>query len=196
VVVLVTGVPGVGKTSACGSLGQLYPADYLHVSFGSLILGALGDSAVSERRLREDPTDYVTRDVLHRATAALQRVVTEASRYVTVLVDSHAVSQTNFGYVANPDGADYFQRIRYRAVIQLYAAPEVVLARSAQQETGRRAQVPADVTTHFALQSSVSMLYSAACDCPLYLVNAERGLPEVVETLHDLISRERPKWSS
>lgn len=172
VIVLVTGVPGVGKTTLCQFLAATRPSEYAHVPFGSLILRALCVDQVTETDLRKSAASLVTRRVLDEATEMLMAEVAKQSKRI-VLVDSHAVSQDRFGYVVTADGASYFSRLRYGAVVQLFASPSTVLSRSAKAVSGRQASSETDIETHFLLQSAVSVGYSVACECPLFVVCAE-----------------------
>jgi adenylate kinase len=186
-IVLVTGVPGVGKTSLCRFLVDARPHRYVHIRFGNLILRALDRDEITETELRRSAASLVTPSILEVATEMLMAEVAKNSERI-ILVDSHAVSQNRYGYVVTPDGASYFGRLRYAAIVQLFALPSTVLARSAALASGRQASVERDVNIHFMLQCSVSVGYSAASECPLLIVEAEKGVDRVAANVESLLS--------
>ncbi len=188
VIVLVTGVPGVGKTTLCSSMVDSWPGDYAHISFGKLILKALNPNTelVTEPDLRRSAASLVTRTILAEATELLMvRVAKEQQRIV--LVDSHAVSQDKFGYIVTPDGRTYFDRLQYGAIVQLHAAPLTILSRTAPAASGRQARSEKDIELHCILQSAISVGYSAASECPLYVVEAEEPTEALAVTVHRLL---------
>ncbi|MCA1530596.1 AAA family ATPase [Bradyrhizobium yuanmingense] len=190
---LVNGVPGVGKTSLCYRLLQDASAAYTHISFGQLILRVLRESApdIDEKALRQSTTALVTQEVLDRATAILaQEVRAQAADDGWILLDSHAVSQDWFGYLASPDGMRYFEQLQYGAIVHLYASSEAVLRRSDTNASGRQARVPSDLETHSQLLNCVSILYSSLSKCPAYFVEASGSVAETA-TKVDKILRPR-----
>jgi len=186
-VVYVTGVPGVGKSTLCRRLCDLRPNRYVHVSFGALILAAIGESGLTEKNLRESAASLVTSRVLRLATEKLIAEVDQSPAGILLLIDSHAVSQDRFGYVVTPDGPDYFGRLRYQAIIQLFASPTTVLAMSLPAASGRQARTARDIDVHFALQSAVSVNYAAANGCPLLLVDAGPPADVLAATVNRLL---------
>lgn len=190
VIVLVTGVPGVGKTTLCKFMVSVWPNDYVHISFGTLILRTLSLNAewVTEPELRRAAASLVTHRTLTEATELLMVEVAEAQHRI-VLIDSHAVSQDRFGYIVTPDGRTYFDRLQYGAIVQLQAAPPTILARSAPDVSGRQARNEKDIELHYVLQSAVSVGYSAASECPLYVVEAEEPVESVGDMVHRLLQR-------
>lgn len=185
--VLVTGVPGVSKTSVCAALAQHRPDRYRHVSFGSFIAQALGGE-VSEFELRQHPVALVTRTTLERATRLLFRELVEVDEGGAVaLVDSHAVSQDWFGLIATPDGPSYFDQVKYEAVLHLTASASDVLGRSDPAVSGRQAKTVEDVARHDQLQLAVSVNYAAACECPLLVIDASGSFENVVSHVEGIL---------
>lgn len=185
--VLVTGVPGVGKTSVCAYLAGHFPDRYEHLPFGRLIAEALPEEPL-EADLRRSPTQYVTRGALRRATTRLLGALsTSRSESRVTLLDSHAASQDDFGFVATPDGRTYFESVQYGAIVQLFASARTVLMRSDNVVSGRRAESEADLAMHFQIQTAISTLYSSLSECPAYFVSAEAPVVDVAARLDILL---------
>ncbi len=188
---LVTGVPGIGKSTICSTLAEGQPDRYRHVSFGRLILEALTDhgvTGVSEQDLRRRATELVTKQVLKSATALLAALVDRATDHEWLLIDSHAVSQDWYGYRATPDGSDYFAIFTYAAVVQLFAESTVVLERGAASTSGRYASTPGQLDLHFQLQAAVSISYGAQSACPVFFVDAAGEVADVAATVDTLLN--------
>lgn len=186
---LLTGVPGIGKTSTCAHLEEQWPTRYKHLPFGAFIRQVLQKAAVTERDLRLRPTALVSPAVISEATELLRQAVAELPLRVMGLLDSHAVSQDDYGYVSTPDGPEYFRHLQYAAIVNLHTGPAEVLRRSQQCSTGRRAGSVEEVELHATLQLAVSSGYAMANACPLYVVRADRNLQDVAATVHQLLTR-------
>lgn len=189
----VTGVPGVGKTTLCKTIISRHPAKYCHVNFGQLIASSLTtllDQGVAERELRSDPTRFVTQEVLQAASSNLfSELAKDAyAGFEWLMLDSHAVSQDWFGFVATPDGPPYFSKLRYSAIIHLYAAPEVILARSNLENSGRQAANAEDVSRHESLLQSVTVAYSMMSGCPAYFVASNETPTSVADRVDKILS--------
>lgn len=188
-VCLMTGVPGVGKTSVCAGLTNKFPKRYRHLPFGRLIRQVLSEAGeeISEKALRQDVTAFVTPAVLAAATDELIRQTHSGASSTWTLIDSHAVSQDWYGYLVTPDGSAYFSRVKYDAIVNLYADEVAVLARSHTASSGRRALTAADVALHAQLQAAVSIQYASYAQCPLYFISADTTLEDVVSSVDRIL---------
>lgn len=187
---LVTGVPGVGKTTVCSMLAAKYPDRYRHVSFGKLILEALqesGERAVNHSDLRRDVSRLVTPTVIERATRLLEERARSGDARAWAIVDSHAVSQDWYGYRVTADGPRYFAVIRYSAIVNLFADAATVLKRTASDRAGRRALSEKELEIHFGLQAAVSICYGSLSECPVFFVDGGGELDAVVERVHAVL---------
>jgi len=191
-VCLINGVPGVGKTTLCQHLVEQNRGTYSHIPFGQLILQVLRSTyqGLDERELRQTTTKFVTQDVIGRATDLLvEELERRAFQCDWLLVDSHAVSQDWFGYLATPDGKPYFERVAYQAIVHLYASSDTVLGRSNSVETGRRARNASDLALHSELLNAVSIVYSSHCGCPAYFVDANGSSAETATNVDTILRR-------
>lgn len=169
--VLVTGAPGVGKSSVTSYLEKHSPGVFRRVHYGDLISRVLG--GVSEKSLRTDVSRFITREVLRSADSLLEEELQSSkSSGLITLVDSHAVSMCKHGFLMTPDGSSFFQKFRYSAIIMLYAHPRVVFSRSEPERSGRQYKSHRDVEMLDSLLKSVVVCYSSWCQCPALLIEA------------------------
>ncbi|HZR82560.1 MAG TPA: AAA family ATPase [Candidatus Binatia bacterium] len=190
--VLLTGVPGVGKSSVARWLEERCDARYRWVPFGELIRQALNElagSRVEEAQLRREPTSLVTEAVLEHATRQLVAMCASSARRVVVIVDSHAVSQDQFGFRSTPDGPSYFKALRYDAIVQLVLPGQEILDRTPVGTGGRQARSGVDLDFHSSLQLMVSTFYAAMSECPLFVVSADGAVSEVAARVDGVLTR-------
>jgi adenylate kinase len=191
-VCLVNGAPGVGKTTLCEKLANGFRGRFVHLSFGELILQHLeaGGVRVDEPQLRREVTALVDASAISHATDALLDLLASSANKGAdwILIDSHAVSPDHYGYIARPDGDSYFSRLRYDAIVHLYARGECVLSRGQGSETGRLCETKEEVEMLARLLEGVTLGYSSKCECPAYFVNAEAEPSSVAKTVSDILT--------
>jgi adenylate kinase len=176
--VYVSGLPGVGKTSAVKHLVDTRPDDYVRLSFGELLRSVVAPNA-SVESFRSSASS-VDRAVIEAATdAAAQRIRDERRR--VVLMDSHAVSPVAEGLRATPDTAARVATFGYSVIVHLAAAGSEARILQNSGREGRTTMSPWEVATAEAMQLSIVTRYASLRDCPLYVVSADGGVEEVAE---------------
>lgn len=179
--VYISGLPGVGKTTAVKYLATTRPDEYIRLSFGDA-LRELTDPDSTDETFRGSAARSVDRDVVEMATANLaQRIRKEPAR--VVLIDSHAVTPGPEGLRTTPDTAERVAAFSYSVIVHLAAADveERILRNSGSQ--GRTAMTASEVAVAETLQLSIVARYASLCDCPLYVVAATGGVAEVADRL-------------
>jgi hypothetical protein len=114
---LLTGSPGVGKTTVATALAARYPMQVETVSFGTLIHQAVNDrhrGELSYAEFRRLAAQLVRQADIEAAT---DLVIALKSSLGTewLVVDSHAVAQTSYGWQAYPDKRGHLE-VRIMAV--------------------------------------------------------------------------------
>jgi len=142
-VAIVSGVPGVGKTTVLGHVERLaqqhYPGKLLILNFGDFMLKAAQKEGLAEHR------DQL-RHLKHRQQVALQEVaarliVEHASKELgpgdALIVDTHTVVKTPMGYWPGLPG-HVVSILKPDLIILIEASPEAIAARRMRDEDKTR----------------------------------------------------------
>jgi adenylate kinase len=189
--VLLTGAPGVGKTTVSESLCRQDPGVFCALRFGryvyEAVLSRTGEK-LEYQNFRRNSAALVTEQDIYRATDRAARVINDQTRASRItIVDSHAVSKEHYGWRAVPDGPRLLAKFGYSWVIQLYTPPELVIERTRHSPDGRLAGAPEDVAIMQALQFSVSIYYAATLGKPLHVVSNTGSVGQAVEAVRALL---------
>ena len=184
--VYVSGLPGIGKTTAVKYLASARPSEYVRHSFGEALREVVDPDAPHEA-FRGGASLSVDRAVIAQATVKLaDRIRREATR--VVLIDSHAVSPAPEGLRATPDAAARVAAFDYSVIVHLSLADaEERVLRNSEHE-GRKAMSAQELATAETIQLSIVAHYASLCDCPLYVVSASGEAEAVADRLSRAIT--------
>jgi adenylate kinase len=182
-VVLLTGAPGVGKSTLRSALSRQVPG-LQAFDYGKLLLErkAAEGVKVEYQELREKSSGLITpADVGSVDDWVIERI-SELRQHSDVVLDSHALTAETYGLRAVPFSAGQLQKLKLDAVLVLRSDPAVLLRRAQQKPDGRR-DVPEDLMRELQiLQESVGISYAIACGCPIFFIDTtHRGQEEVAE---------------
>jgi adenylate kinase len=183
-VVLLTGVPGVGKTTLVQFAHER--VEPLHViTFGEMIFEVRKreEPELTYQHIRAAPTKHAAADIIARATDLLIERTRELRRVSNVVIDSHAVARDDYGFRITPDSHAVLQHLALDAVIVLHAEPETVLSRIHAAADGRRAVTSRQLAVHEALQDAVAVAYAVASGCPAYVLEVDSEMDQTFVSL-------------
>lgn len=179
---LLTGLPGVGKTTVATSLPGPF---YERVHFGGLLREAVERQAgmtISHSAFREDHHRLVTPGIVRDATVRVRELAGRSTAQVCVL-DSHAVTPTPVGIRAIPDNMELIQCLSFDGIIHL--SSDECLDRIVHNSNldGRQRMSRAEATVAETVQLSVSTLYASAHGCPLIVVRAGGDMDTTIKAV-------------
>lgn len=117
--IFVSGVHGVGKTTLCSSYVSTQNKDWKHFSAGELIKREMSTLAPSPKLLN---------DVKFNQKLLLQALAKKNLNYKKVLLDGHFVLCTENDSIV-PISANVFKKLHLSGVILIEADPELIVAR-------------------------------------------------------------------
>ena len=189
-IVLLTGAPGVGKTTVAQRIASLHPHAVKTIGFGRLVYQAVRSrSPLSDEEFRSLAAEVTTPADLSPAAADMLTSLVASTRAEggSLLVESHAVARETFGWQAHPDSPSTLAGYTYDTLIHLDAPAHVILSRTRADDGGRLAQDERDVAVLASIQMAVSVYYAAVLGVPLNVIDASRPVDDLVEPVCSLL---------
>jgi adenylate kinase len=183
-VVLLTGAPGVGKSTFRTALAYRFPA-LQAFDYGKLLLERKAAEGVKMeyRELREKSSSVITpTDVGSIDDWVIQRI-SELRQHSDVVLDSHALTAESYGLRAVPFSALQLQKLKLDAVLVLRCDPTALSERTQQKPDGRR-DIPQELMRELQIpQETVGISYAIACGCPIFFIDTTRRTSHEVADL-------------
>jgi adenylate kinase len=189
-IALIAGVPGVGKSSVTRLLAESHRGRVEHVSFGALLfetVAARMPAGFSYSTFRAQAGQLVSATDLETAFTRITSHPHFTDREKWLLVDSHAVSREVTGWHAHPDTIERLREYNYDGIALLDAPAGVVLQRTRGKPEGRGARTERDVAVLASVQQATCVYYAGVLGCPLWVIDAEPPLAQVVNTAASLL---------
>ena len=185
VVLIVTGIPGSGKTSILDEALKLSSA-FTVVNYGEKMLHEAALQDIERDRLRKLPIAKQQEISL----AAAGKIAKEAEG--VVIVDTHALIKTPFGYCPGIP-QNILRILDPRALIAIESAPSSIHARRALDKARNRDnETIEEIESHQLLNRKFLAASSAICGSLFtFIQNTDKQLAVAVNTLLDLIKNER-----
>lgn len=179
--ILLTGAPGVGKSTLCSALAKRI-AGLQVFDYGRLLLEqkARQGRNLTYPKLRKQSAQVISpRDVSGIDDITIERV--NALRDTCdIVLDSHALTAEAYGLRAIPYSTTQLQSLSLDAVIALRCDPSRLIRRTRSKPRGRRrlsAELMRELQT---LQESAGIMYAVACGCPIFIIDTTRRAPKDV----------------
>ncbi len=178
-VVIVTGIPGVGKTTvintAVEQVKEKYGEEVLILNFGTEMFEVATKAGhVKDRdEMRKLPTS-IQRDNQRSAGVA----IAEKAKTAKVIVDTHTLIQTNNGYLIGlPEWV--VTEIKPKTVVLVEAESEKIASRRAGDDTrARDAQAVADIQVHQEMCRAAAVAVGTITGATVRIIKNREGLVE------------------
>jgi adenylate kinase len=174
-VVLLTGAPGVGKSTLRSALVNRIPG-LQAFDYGKLLLERKATEGVeiSYTQLREQSSSIITPADVGNIDEWVIRKVNELRQHPDVILDSHALTAESYGLRAVPYSSEQLQRLKLDAVLVLRCDAAILLQRTRGRSNGRR-DIPEEMMRELQiLQEAVGISYAINCGCPIFFIDASR----------------------
>ena len=181
--VLMTGVPGVGKTTIARNI-ETRIRPIVRIGFGELIFEVKQQQGTTENygQLKATPDKLIPINYVSLAEEVLLNRVAEFRYTTNILLDSHAVVNDYFGFRIVPEIND-FERAKIDAIIVIHAPFEIVNQRVIREPKGRNPISKQTFEKHQAMQDAVAIHFSLMARCPMYVVETDDDLNKSVHVL-------------
>ncbi len=178
-VVIVTGIPGVGKTTvidtAVEKVKQEYNEDVLILNIGTEMFEIAAQKGLIKNRdeLRKMPTAK-QREVQKMAGEA----IAEKAKKARVIVDTHTLIQTNNGFLIGlPEWVS--RAIQPKTVVLVEAEPEKIAGRRSSDETRTRdAQLVEEINTHQRMCQAAAIAVGTITGATVRIIKNREGKVE------------------
>lgn len=184
--IYLTGVPGTGKSSTLAALQHSVGFQLEVFSYSEHLGVHLGRT---REELRSESSTIVAKSAVSAVDRELADFVAANRATSIVVIDSHAVTDEDFGERAIPFHPAVLASLELDAIVCMTASAESIASRVAAHSAGRRMRTIQQIARAQDLQQAVAVSYSAELGIPLYVVEADAPLNEVRETLEAVLIR-------
>lgn len=180
--IVIVGIPGVGKTTLVTRVVKVLRAagrSVTVVSFGSAMLDEARKRGIADRdMLRKLPLA----DQRALQTTAASAIASMSEEYV--IVDTHAFIKTPAGYYPGLP-ADVIAALRPSNLVSVHARPEEIYNRRVSDETRNRDRVSIDdIKNELAFHQSMISACSVISGSPVHAVlNSQGAVDEAADTV-------------
>jgi len=185
-VVYVTGAPATGKSTLCRTLAALIAGTESfcyserlqdHINRRSEVsIDEIGIRRLSAKVVRPD-------DVAAIDSLLLQRIDAAKAGTSHLLIDSHPVTKEDYGFRITAFSARELAALRIDSIVCLFADPDVLAARIADNAQGRPMPTRFELLLHVQTQIAVAAQYGVLSGLPCHLIDSAVSQEQLVQTV-------------
>ncbi len=184
-VVVITGCPGVGKSTVLRRALEQIDVEYHVTNFGDQMLEvAIERGVVSDRDEMRMLEPALQKDIQRMAA----RKIAEASRTRNIIVDTHATIKTRKGYLPGLP-IWVIEELMPSNIIVVEADPKEIENRRSSDDTRKRDSEKIDeILEHQLLNKAIAVSYSIFCGATVAVIaNRQDGLEEAAKELAEVL---------
>jgi adenylate kinase len=173
-VIIVTGIPGVGKTTVMKKAAEGITIDF--VTFGTVMIDIAKDLSMVQDR------DEIRKLTLDQQKELQIKTAEKVADMKEVIVDTHCTIKTPQGYMPGlPEWV--IKRLNPVALVVVEADPEEILQRRQRDTTRNRdPDTLEEIKQHQEINRAVAMSYAALSGCTVKIVyNHDNALDDAVK---------------
>ncbi len=180
--ILVLGIPGVGKTSLSRLVAQRL--GLRHINYGDILLRFIKMERDDIRRTLPPETYRALQE------KALEVLLSEKGNYI---LDTHALISTPFGFFPGIP-LHHAKKLSPQAVVHVEATPEEIVKRRIKDVRRRGGGLEDLIDLHQNLSRAAALQISLTVGSPLFIVHNREGkleeaVEEVVKALEPLVGK-------
>ncbi|WP_010479043.1 adenylate kinase [Thermococcus zilligii] len=186
-VVMITGIPGVGKSTITRLALQKSRIKFRLVNFGDLMFEEARKLGLVEHRDEMRKLDPLIQKELQLKAA--QRTV-EIAREEPVLLDTHATIKTPMGYLLGFP-KEVIETIRPNFIVIIEATPSEILGRRLRDlKRDRDVETEEQIERHQDLNRAAAVAYAMHSDALIKIIenHEDKGLEEAVNELVEVLN--------
>ncbi|MDV3103075.1 adenylate kinase [Thermococcus waiotapuensis] len=186
-VVMITGIPGVGKSTITRLALQKSRIKFRLVNFGDLMFEEAKKLGLVEHRDEMRKLDPQIQKELQLKAA--QRTV-EIAREEPVLLDTHATIKTPMGYLLGFP-KEVIETIRPNFIVIIEATPSEILGRRLRDlKRDRDVETEEQIERHQDLNRAAAVAYAMHSDALIKIIenHEDKGLEEAVNELVEVLN--------
>ncbi|EEB73860.1 adenylate kinase [Thermococcus sp. AM4] len=186
-VVMITGIPGVGKSTITRLALKRTAIRFRLVNFGDLMFEEAVKQGLVEHRDEMRKLDPMVQKQLQLRAA--QRIV-EIARDEPVLLDTHATIRTPMGYLLGFP-KEVIETIRPNFIVIIEATPSEILGRRLRDlKRDRDVETEEQIQRHQDLNRAAAISYAMHSDALIKIIenHEDKGLEEAVNELVQVLN--------
>jgi adenylate kinase len=186
-VVMITGIPGVGKSTITRLALQRSQVKFRLVNFGDLMFEEAVKQGLVKHRDEMRKLDPMVQKELQLKAA--QRIV-EIAREEPVLLDTHATIKTPMGYLLGFP-KEVMETIRPNFIVIIEATPSEILGRRLRDlKRDRDVETEEQIERHQDINRAAAISYAMHSDALIKIIenHEDKGLEEAVNELVEVLN--------
>jgi adenylate kinase len=183
-VVVVTGIPGVGKTTVMKRAAEGLDVEF--VTFGTVMIDIAEQKGLVENR------DEMRKLSLEQQKELQIKTAEKVGEMENVVVDTHCTIKTPRGYMPGlPEWV--IKKLKPSVIVIVEADPEEIYNRRAKDATRKRdPDTPEEIAEHQQINRAAAMAYAALSGCMVKIVyNHDNAIEDAVRQASPVFQSER-----
>ncbi|NPA47597.1 MAG: adenylate kinase [Thermococci archaeon] len=185
-VVMITGIPGVGKSTITKMALKITKAKFRLINFGDLMFNVAVEKGLVKHRDEVRKLDPITQKEIQLEVA--RRILSMAEKE-PILIDTHATIKTPKGYLLGFP-LEVIETIRPDFIVIIEATPSEILGRRLRDlKRDRDVETEEQIQRHQDLNRAAAITYAMHSDALIKVIenHEDKGLDEAVAELVEIL---------
>jgi len=185
-VVMITGIPGVGKSTITRMALKATKAKFRLINFGDLMFDVAVEKGLVKHRDEVRKLDPMTQKEIQLEVA---RRIVDISKSEPVLIDTHATVRTPKGYLLGFP-LEVIETIKPDFIVIIEATPSEILGRRLRDlKRDRDVETEDQIQRHQDLNRAAAVAYAMHSDALIKVIenHEDKGLKEAVAELVEIL---------